>query len=258
MDGRKRHVSRDGQVRVLIPGHGWEVEVQALAPVQGPFLALPGRVFSERDLVFNGVTLKTIKQDAPRAKEDKELADTGDVVWDGSIALAKALEYHDAVRGCTVLELGAGCGLTGMAARLLGASRVILTDLEYCLDNMKRNCAVNELTNVEARKLDWRDPVFDFEPETDYVVIAADVLWLLDQVDIFVSAVATLWANAQKANVRSITLWICHQTRSQAVDDRFLKLLPFPVEAMAQHGDYAQAIMTIWRARWPVVSISNA
>ena len=66
-------------------------------------------------------------------KEEAELG-TGLITWDGAIVLAKYLEIHpDAVRNKNVLELGAGTGVAGMAAALLGAKNVLLTGEEHSL-----------------------------------------------------------------------------------------------------------------------------
>ena len=53
---------------------------------------------------------------------------TGLITWDGAIVLAKYLETHPTiVHRKRVLELGAGTGVAGVAAALLGASSVLLT-----------------------------------------------------------------------------------------------------------------------------------
>ena len=54
------------------------------------------------------------------------------ITWDGAIVLAKYLEtFPDTVRNKNVLELGAGTGVAGMAASLLGAKNVLLTGREH-------------------------------------------------------------------------------------------------------------------------------
>ncbi|CBN76293.1 conserved unknown protein [Ectocarpus siliculosus] len=52
--------------------------------------------------------------------------------WDCSLVLAKYLEQRpEEVRGKRVLELGCGVGLPGVAAAVVGATEVILTDMGY-------------------------------------------------------------------------------------------------------------------------------
>jgi hypothetical protein len=87
---------------------------------------------------------------------------SGLTLWDGAPALAKALELAapDLSRA-TVLEVGAGTGLVGIAAAALGARRVVLTDLPYALNNTREVVALNvggaipAGTEVTVAELDW-------------------------------------------------------------------------------------------------------
>ncbi|KAF0696007.1 Aste57867_13220 [Aphanomyces stellatus] len=70
-----------------------------------------------------------------------------------------APEQH-ALAGRTVLELGSGTGLVGLAMSLLGPTRVILTDLHSHVESMERNLARNKsripsTTSVDVLALDW-------------------------------------------------------------------------------------------------------
>jgi len=87
---------------------------------------------------------------------------TGLIVWDGSIVLAKFLEVefcNTTLKGKKVLELGSGTGLVGLAAAILGADQVMLTDLEYTLDNIRDNVKLNQgnfvYEKVDVFELDW-------------------------------------------------------------------------------------------------------
>lgn len=56
---------------------------------------------------------------------------TGLITWDGAVVLGKYLETVPSfVLNKNVLELGAGTGLAGMAATLLGAKATLLTGSE--------------------------------------------------------------------------------------------------------------------------------
>lgn len=60
--------------------------------------------------------------------------------------------------GKTVIELGSGTGLAGIAASILGAATVVLTDLPYALKNTQVNVDLNKLSlkgTVTCRELDW-------------------------------------------------------------------------------------------------------
>ncbi|OLP85149.1 Protein N-lysine methyltransferase METTL21A, partial [Symbiodinium microadriaticum] len=86
-----------------------------------------------------------------------ELGVTGCCVWDAAVVLARYLEWCeelrsggrcaeeaaadlDAVFGRRCLELGAGCGLLGLAAAALGGL-VTLTDREETISLLERNTA---------------------------------------------------------------------------------------------------------------------
>ncbi|XP_023319490.1 protein-lysine methyltransferase METTL21D isoform X1 [Eurytemora carolleeae] len=96
--------------------------------------------------------------------DQKLEGDTGVVVWDAALVLAKYLELCD-VSGKTVVELGSGTGFVGLAAAALGIKKnklggsVILSDLEENLDllnhNINKNKAVCE--KIKAKVLKWGD-----------------------------------------------------------------------------------------------------
>ena len=99
-------------------------------------------------------------------------------VWASSVALACALRERPGLRGSTVLELGCGLGLAGIAAAQAGAA-VTMTDCEPdALEFARYNAAVNltseERSRTALRMLDWSDPaaagVFD-------LVIGADIVY---------------------------------------------------------------------------------
>ncbi|KAL7164947.1 hypothetical protein ACSBR2_040775 [Camellia fascicularis] len=85
---------------------------------------------------------------------------TGSWTWDSAIVLSHwmitqgRLDFDFA--GKTVLELGAGTGLPGLTAAALGASRVILTDVEPLLPVLRKNVEANGLGDrVEVSRLVW-------------------------------------------------------------------------------------------------------
>jgi len=114
--------------------------------------------------------------------------DTGNITWDGAIAMAKWLERHPSVcHHRRVLELGAGTGLVGLSTLTYGASHVYLTDLLYCLPiaqaNVDKNIQMESIVPgcVEVRVLDWFDQKHaqwsQQELENIEVLVAADVIW---------------------------------------------------------------------------------
>ncbi|KAI9401644.1 hypothetical protein POPTR_001G148200v4, partial [Populus trichocarpa] len=82
---------------------------------------------------------------------------TGSWIWDSALLLSRwlATSQFD-LRDKSVIELGAGAGLPGLTAALLGASRVLLTDIAPLLPGLVKNVEANELEDrVEVRELVW-------------------------------------------------------------------------------------------------------
>jgi predicted nicotinamide N-methyase len=112
--------------------------------------------------------------------------DVGFVMWPSSIVLSLYISRHaDLFAHRTVLELGAGCGLTGMVAgRVPGVKSVTSTDYnDAVLENLRANVLINDLESVVTpRVLDFYQQrgtsnsgwLPDGEPVD--VVIAADVI----------------------------------------------------------------------------------
>ena len=95
--------------------------------------------------------------------DQKYEGDTGVVVWDAAIVLAKYLEtISDKLQGTKVVELGSGTGAVGLSAAVLGASSVILTDQEELVEFLIHNIDINkdvlgEGHDVVAMPLKWGD-----------------------------------------------------------------------------------------------------
>eukprot|EP00903_Cladosiphon_okamuranus_P006074 g5987.t1 len=80
--------------------------------------------------------------------------------WDCSLVLAKYLEKHpEEVRTRGVLELGCGVGLPGVAAAVLGAEEVTLTDMAEGLPTIERTIELNPdvADRLKGRVLLWGD-----------------------------------------------------------------------------------------------------
>ena len=81
----------------------------------------------------------------------------GGVVWNGAYKLCAYLEDHPGlVRGKSVIELGAGCGLPGLFAATLGASSVVLTDqiTDLLEENVRANMSLCSAP-VHCAALEW-------------------------------------------------------------------------------------------------------
>ncbi|HJQ21059.1 MAG TPA: 50S ribosomal protein L11 methyltransferase [Gemmatimonadaceae bacterium] len=98
----------------------------------------------------------------------------GTVLWPASIALALEIgERASQLNERTVLELGAGVGLAGIAAAIVGA-RVVQTDRdEDALALCRENAARNHVT-TDVRRADWT--TWAETGRYDWV-IASDILY---------------------------------------------------------------------------------
>lgn len=128
---------------------------------------------------------------------DLELGDfyeewTGCRVWPGAIHLSNALlsgEYP--VKGCDVLELGSGIGLTGICALKAGASHVAFSEykqslLETCFTNADHNQANEPRSSNTGFLLDWNgfnaNEHVDFsnwviKRKGDWIVIGSELIY---------------------------------------------------------------------------------
>lgn len=129
---------------------------------------------------------------------DQEPAgDTGVVVWDAALVLAKYLEMKPAlVKDKRVVELGSGTGAVGLAAAALGGS-VMLTDLEENLNLLKHNVNKNQdlRLNVEAAVLEWGDSdmIKDLLARMKIdVVLVADCVYYEESLDSLVRTMSEL------------------------------------------------------------------
>jgi len=99
-------------------------------------------------------------------------------LWTSSFALARVCLEEESLEGRTVLELGCGVGLAGIAAARAGAT-VMLTDYEkdaltFARWNTDTNLSPGQRLRVTLRHCDWRTPgspgVFD-------VLLGADIVY---------------------------------------------------------------------------------
>jgi predicted nicotinamide N-methyase len=99
-------------------------------------------------------------------------------LWTSALALARVCLDEESLAGRTVLELGCGVGLAGIAAARAGAT-VLLTDYEkdaltFAGWNADANLSRGQRSRVTLRHCDWRAPgspgVFD-------VLLGADIVY---------------------------------------------------------------------------------
>lgn len=97
-------------------------------------------------------------------------------LWDSAIGLARHVEKIGAqLRDAHVLEIGCGCGLTGIVACHKGA-KVVFTDVERdALHFTQHNAAQNGVAhNADCVQMDWNAPCFNRKFR---YILAADVIY---------------------------------------------------------------------------------
>jgi predicted nicotinamide N-methyase len=147
--------------------------------------------------------------------QDPNSRHLGTTVWDSSLVFAKYMERSSKkgefsrarISGKRVIELGAGCGLAGIAMALLGCD-VVVTDqvavLPILLRNVERNLARARYTasdnvyqgsigNVEVAELDWGNNAHAaaLEPPFDYI-IGTDVVYIEHLLEPLMSTILAL------------------------------------------------------------------
>ncbi|KAL7528516.1 hypothetical protein ACHAXR_002493 [Thalassiosira sp. AJA248-18] len=171
-----------------------EEKQKELESEPAPILAIMGRFypFDDSGIPFAGTTL-VIKEMQNQSNAVGDDGGTGLNVWDGSLLLARYLEKKpEVVKNKTVLELGSGCGLVGIASGILGAKEVIMTDLPYSLPLMRENVERNKSSwmgksqRIECKECDWFQPppMNELLGHTNKkgispdVILVADCVWL--------------------------------------------------------------------------------
>lgn len=134
-----------------------------------------------------------------------EPALTGDFLgfktWASSFLLAKRLvilraQLPTVLEGTTILEVGAGTGLVGLAAAAAYGAHVILTDLPDIVPNLERNAQENAALlshyggKVNTAVLDWTEPAsFPTEANTFALILAADPIYSPDHPRLIVQTI---------------------------------------------------------------------
>lgn len=96
------------------------------------------------------VTLRGVGPHDIRVAQATASGVVGHGVWEAGVVLcyylARTRHGRSLCEGRRVVEIGAGCGQTGIAARLLGARFVLATDIAEVLPHLRRNAAMNGIT----------------------------------------------------------------------------------------------------------------
>lgn len=217
-----------------------------------PLLALPSKMFDinvdRGRFSIQGVPL-TVDEVGNAGKG------TGLTTWDGSVVLAKYLEHArmNDVRGKRIVELGAGTGLVGISAALMGARQTVLTDLEYTMANLEHNVAVTMAkssaihgASITTRVLDWFTPPVDMG-DLD-LILASDVVWVEELIAPLVQTMATLVRQSRTP----VIILMSYQRRSTRSDEILFQELErhqfqkLKVPASELHPQFQSERIDVW------------
>ncbi|XP_008116984.1 protein N-lysine methyltransferase METTL21A isoform X3 [Anolis carolinensis] len=115
-------------------------------------------------------------------KQDWKQLGVAAVVWDAAVVLCTFLEMGGIdLQGRLVIELGAGTGLLGIVAALLGA-HVTITDRKAALALLESNVGANVPTDLRTKavvkELTWGQDLASFAPGGYDVILGADIVYL--------------------------------------------------------------------------------
>ena len=140
--------------------------------------------------------------------EDPGHVQSGQYLWPAALFASQHLvENWDILGRGSILELGSGCGLTGLTtAKLPGTNRVVLTDYDPgCLtilqENYETNARTQELTSlpspeVDIRQYSWGSNDISFRPLDGFgLIIGSDLLYCQEVVRPLIKSVNAMINN---------------------------------------------------------------
>jgi predicted nicotinamide N-methyase len=190
------------------------------------------------DIFFELANAKTVSY---RTKRNKIVSvtqnstidnSTGGIVWETSYLLATYIEKKISLDSHpNVLEVGAGCGLLGIAMALDGA-RVVLTEAENTMATLERNVDANKKTlkkeggdksnrgKLKAKQLRW-------DHESDRTLLEEDAPFnIIVGTDVFFDKklVAPLMDTMRALSDSKTEVYLCFQERCAAAHAEFLRI----------------------------------
>lgn len=81
---------------------------------------------------------------------------TGFRTWGASLEAVSYFSRHNVwIKGKLVGEIGAGCGLLGLFLKLIGAERVVMSDVQELIERLQLNVRINTNVDADVISLDW-------------------------------------------------------------------------------------------------------
>ncbi|NWH18047.1 MT21A methyltransferase, partial [Grus americana] len=171
-----------------------------------------------------------------RVQQDWRRLGVAAVVWDAAVVLSAYLEIGGIdLRDRSVIELGAGTGLLGIVATLLGkgvfvclfkaiynhSARVTITDraaaLEFLESNVQANLPSELRPRAVVKELTWGRDLGNFPPGAFDFVLGADIVYLEET---FAELLQTLEHLCSEQTVILLSCRIRYER-----DHKFLKML---------------------------------
>ncbi|HEY8127577.1 MAG TPA: 50S ribosomal protein L11 methyltransferase [Hyphomicrobium sp.] len=158
--------------------------------------------------------------------------------WAGGQAVSRyILDHPEVCRGRAVLDLGAGSGISAIAAAKAGATRVLAADIDrlaltVCAMNAKVNAVTVETTDAD---------LLAGEPPEDSLVIVGDLFYeraLADRVLQYID----------RAKARGCSVYIGDPRRSYFPEGRFTSLAEYQVPVTRELEDFEIKRTTVWLA----------
>jgi hypothetical protein len=149
---------------------------------------------ADRPLKIRELAIKNA--DNPFADTDRPSEDTtGLSIWSASLVMARWLRSISGSwkGGATILELGSGCGVPGLAIATtpgIRPQRVYLTDLNpQTVENLQHNIELNDVQDfVESSCMDWSNQLTWPKERVDYAV-GSDLIYQKSLVPLLMSVV---------------------------------------------------------------------
>ncbi|RAL05681.1 uncharacterized protein BO80DRAFT_344791 [Aspergillus ibericus CBS 121593] len=182
---------------------------ESLVPVRDPKPA------SQSSISFDGLL------SSPLLLQEDLKEGCGGQLWPAGMVLSKYLlrQHHSKFLNKTIVELGAGGGLVGLAvARRCHPElpRICITDQPPMLPLMETNIKLNGLSSaVEASVLNWGEPLPDCIPKHPAIILAADCVYFEPAFPLLISTLNDLLGPES-------VCYFCFKRRRRA-DLRFMK-----------------------------------
>jgi predicted nicotinamide N-methyase len=156
--------------------------------------------------------------------------------WAGGQAVSRYLLDHPEIcRGRTVLDIGAGSGISAIAAAKTGAARVLAADIDglavaACAINAEANAAAIETTDAD---------LLTGEPPADCIIIVGDLFYERQ-------LAARVVQYIDRAKALGCSVYIGDPRRSYFPDGRFAPLAEYQVPVTRELEDYDTKRTTVW------------